>query len=65
MLPSGVGTKCTPPIPSLAASHAPRVAGMGSGTNSAIQVGREAISAANQRKSSSKPCTDLVNRNRN
>ena len=57
--PSGEGTKCIPPIPVPAASHAPMVAGMGSGTDSAILVGRIATSVASQRKSLRNPCSDL------
>ena len=46
-----VGTKCTPPIPAAAASHAPLVAGSQSGISSAIQVGTNTKSDATNQKS--------------
>ena len=57
--PSGDGTKYMPPILVPAASHAPMVAGTGSGTNSVILVSRVATLLASQRKSSRKPCSDF------
>ena len=57
--PVGAGTKCIPPIPVPAASHAPIVAGTGSGTNSAIRVGWVVTLVASQRKSSRNPCSNL------
>ena len=51
-----VGTKCTPPIPEAAASHAPFVAGWRSGMISAIRVGCEFKSFASHRKLLRKPC---------
>lgn len=56
------GTKWTPPIPSFAASTAPKVAGNISGTSSAILVGLRLRSLANHRKSSRKSCTGLLSR---
>jgi hypothetical protein len=62
--PSGRGTKWTPPKPRPEASHAPFVAGMASGTISAISVGREPTSSTSQRKSCRNAWVWVVSRTR-
>lgn len=57
---SSVETKWTPSILTPAVSQAPSVCQIGSGINSAIQVGLEARSRANQRKLLRKPCSVFV-----
>ena len=59
--PVSLGTKNTPPIPSLAASQAPSTLGS-PGTNSAILVGRLATSRASHLKSASTAWISFVRR---
>jgi hypothetical protein len=63
MMPSRVGTKCTPPIPCAAASQAPMTPGCW-GITSLMRVGRRDNVWARCRKSSRKSWTDDVRRMR-